>query len=463
MAELIRSNKPLAINPLKVSQPVGAILAFLGIDQAIPMLHGSQGCSAFAKVFFVRHFREPIPLQTTAMDQTTTVMGADDNVTRGLETIIDKRRPRMIGVATTGLSETQGSDIQRLIKSFRQQHPDDPTALVPVVTPDYSGGLETGYALAVEAMIRHLVPDDTRRVGERARQINVLAPSMLTGADLEYLRDLLESFDLEPVILPDLSDSLDGHMTEQDFVPVTTGGTPVEAFENLGRASHTLVIGRSLNRAADLLKARTGVPDLRFDSLMGLAATDELVQALHQLTGKPVPARLERQRSQLQDAQLDSHFMLGFARFAIAADPELLFSLSALVAEMGGEVVAAVSPHKAEILSRVPCSQVVLGDLEDLESQARAGHAQVLISNSHADETARRLGLPLIRAGWPIYDRLGAQHQLWIGYQGSRNTLICLANQLLAVSHHHEIPARVSIYSKPERTREVPDAALETG
>ena len=58
MAEVIKSNKPLAVNPLKVSQPVGAILAFLGIDQAIPMLHGSQGCSAFAKVFFVRHFVE---------------------------------------------------------------------------------------------------------------------------------------------------------------------------------------------------------------------------------------------------------------------------------------------------------------------------------------------------------------------------------------------------------------------
>ena len=126
-------------------------------------------------------------------------------------------------------------------------------------------------------------------------------------------------------------------------------------------------------------------------------------------------------------------------------------------------MVAAVSPHKAHILSRVPCEQVVLGDLEDLENQARAGRAQVLISNSHADETARRLGLPLIRAGWPIYDRLGAQHQLWIGYQGGRDTLITLANQLLAVSHRHEIPARVSIYSKPEPTCEVPHAALETG
>src|SRR3970040_1428059 len=66
MAEILKRNKALAVNPLKASQPVGASLAFLGINKAIPMLHGSQGCTAFGKVFFVRHFRAPIPLHTTA-------------------------------------------------------------------------------------------------------------------------------------------------------------------------------------------------------------------------------------------------------------------------------------------------------------------------------------------------------------------------------------------------------------
>ncbi|MFA5082707.1 MAG: nitrogenase component 1, partial [Hydrogenophilaceae bacterium] len=97
MAEIIKRNKALAVNPLKVSQPVGASLAFLGIHRAIPMMHGSQGCTAFAKVFFVRHFREPVPLQTTAMDQGATVMGADENVIAGLTTIAEKSKPALIG------------------------------------------------------------------------------------------------------------------------------------------------------------------------------------------------------------------------------------------------------------------------------------------------------------------------------------------------------------------------------
>ncbi|WP_114418394.1 nitrogenase iron-molybdenum cofactor biosynthesis protein NifN [Marinospirillum perlucidum] len=463
MAEVIKSNKPMAVNPLKVSQPVGAILALLGIEGCVPMLHGSQGCSAFAKVFFVRHFREPIPLQTTAMDQTSTVMGADDNVFQGIKTVIEKRQPALIGIPTTGLSETQGSDVRGLVRRFYQQNPEEKTPLVPVEAPDYVGGMETGYARTLEAMIEYLVPEDLSRVGQKPEQINVLAPSMLTSADLEYLRDLLESFGLEPVFLPDVGDSLDGHLMEEDFVAVTTGGTPVSSFAQLGQAAHTLVIGHSLFKAADLLKQKTGVQDLRLDSLMGVAATDKLVLALHQLTGKPVPARLERQRSQLQDAQLDSHFMLGMARFALAADPDLLYSLSQLLKEIGSEVVAAVSPHKSELLEEVATDQVIIGDLEDLEKKAAEAKAQVLISNSHAEQTAERLDIPLIRCGWPIYDRLGAQHQLWIGYQGSRNTLIQLANAMLSEGHKHEIPARVSIYSTADSMSEASHAALKVG
>src|SRR5512139_567785 len=160
MAEIVKRNKALAVSPLKVSQPVGASLAFLGVNRAIPMMHGSQGCTAFGKVFFVRHFREPIPLQTTAMDQVATIMGADDNVIEALRRLAEKSRPDIIGLVTTGLSETQGTDIRRALRDFRTAHPEFAhVAVVPVNTPDYVGCLESGYALAIESLIETLVPE----------------------------------------------------------------------------------------------------------------------------------------------------------------------------------------------------------------------------------------------------------------------------------------------------------------
>ncbi|MBB1486471.1 nitrogenase iron-molybdenum cofactor biosynthesis protein NifN [Oceanospirillum sediminis] len=451
MVRVIKKQKPLSVNPLKVSQPAGAILAFMGVRNAIPMLHGSQGCSAFAKVLFVRHFREPIPLQTSAMDQTSTVMGADGNVLQGLKTIINARNPELIGIPTTGLSETQGSDVKGLIRQFYLDNPEyQSLPVIPAITPDFSGGLETGFAIALYEMLDRLVPA-TDCAGENACQVNVLASSMLTGADIDYLKLLLERFGLKAVVVPDLSDSLDGHMMEADFVPVTTGGTPVSAFAELGKASATLVIGHSLNHAADLLTQRTGVEDFRFDGLMGMEAMDQLVNTLHQISGRAVPDTVERERSQLQDVMLDSHFMLGFTRYGIAADPDLLLSFSSLVTSVGGEVVAAVAPHNAPSLNRVCAEEIHISDLEELEQQMVSHKARLLICNAHGAGLAQRLQLPLLRAGWPVYDRLGAQHQLWIGYKGSLQTLIQLANMQLSQAHHHEVAPYVSVYSRREQ------------
>ncbi len=450
MAEIIHSKKALAVNPLKVSQPVGASLAFLGLARSLPLMHGSQGCTAFGKVFFVRHFREPIPLQTTAMDQVSTIMGADENIVEALRTLSDKSKPEVIGLVTTGLSETQGTDIHRAVKTFRAQHPEfAEVSVVAVNTPDYTGSFESGYALAIEGIVQTLVPEGQSQVGRRPRQVNVLASAMLTPGDIEAIKEWIEYFGLRPVVLPDIGDSLDGHLVEAEFSSLTIGGTPRAEITAMGESIATLVIGPSLYRAADLLKARTGVPDYRFAGLMGLDDCDALTQALAEISGQPVPEKIERQRAQLQDAMVDSHFMLGFARIALAADPDLLGQQVRFLTGMGAEISGAVTPARQEALADLPIEKVIVGDLEDLEKAAKQARAQLMIANSHAVETARRLGLPLLRAGFPQYDLVGGYARTWVGYRGSRQALFDLANLMLG--QHHELEAYRSIYWDDDR------------
>lgn len=449
MAEIIQSKKALAVNPLKVSQPIGASLAFLGLNRSLPLMHGSQGCTAFGKVFFVRHFREPIPLQTTAMDQVSTIMGADENIIEALRTLSDKSKPDIIGLVTTGLSETQGTDILRAVKDFRAAHPEfDHVAVVPVNTPDYVGCLESGYALAIESLIQTLVPE-SQCAGKRPKQVNVLASGMLTPGDIEAIKDWVEAFGLRPVVVPDIGDSLDGHLVEAETSSLTIGGTPRAEIEIMGESTATLVVGPSLEKAANVLKARTGVADYRFEGLMGLDDCDAFTQALAEISGKPVPEKIERHRAQLQDAMVDSHFMIGFARIALAADPDLLGMQVRFLSGMGAEVVAAVSPHKHDSLAGLPIERVIVGDLEDMEKAARAARAQLVIANSHAADTARRLGLPLLRAGFPQYDLVGGYARTWVGYRGTRQALFDLANLMLG--QHHELEAYRSIYWADDR------------
>ena len=460
MVEIIKRKKALSVSPLKASQTIGAALAFLGFHKSIPMLHGSQGCTAFGKVFFVRHFREPIPLQTTAMDQVTTVMGSEDSVVEGLKTIAEKSQPALIGVPTTGLSETQGSDVKMAVGDFRRKYPEfDAIPVVPVSTPDYSGCLETGFAKALEAIFSTLVPDAKTagtRPGKRKHQVNVVVGSMLTPGDLETLKDIIESFGLLPLVLPDLSDSLDGHLVEQDYSPLTIGGTDVRELQTVGDSVATLVIGNSMNKAADILYSLTKVPEYRFDHLMGLEAVDEFINVLQQISQQPIPFKLERQRAQLQDAMLDTHFMLGMSRFALAADPDLLNGFSQMLHGVGASVVAAVSPVNAAVLNDAKVDQVQIGDLEDLEKIAAENAAEILIANSHGVESAARLGIPLLRAGFPQYDTLGGYQKTWIGYQGTRQTLFELANIMLTLEKG-EIHPYHSIYAQKDEHNEAND------
>jgi nitrogenase molybdenum-iron protein NifN len=451
MADILKRNKALSVNPLKASQPIGGSLATLGFNRAMPMLHGSQGCTAFAKVFFVRHFREPIPLQSTAMDQGSSVMGADENVREGIKNIAGKSRPSLITILTTGLAETQGCDVQRNVREFREANPEfADIAVVAVNTPDFTGSVETGYAATLTEIIRSLVPDAKDAgtyPGKRKRQVTVLVSYMLTPGDLESLRDIFEQFQLRPVFVPDISDSLDGCLTDEDFSPVTIGGTPLSEMTTLGDSLATIVIGPSLKKPAELLELITGVPTHWIDHLYGLKGNDALISALAEISGNEVPERIERQRAQLQDAMLDTHFMLGQLRIAIAADADLLNAFVDLLQEMGAEIVAAVTSCNTPSLARIPVETIKIGDLEDLELIGKANRAQLIIGNSHAVDTAERLGLPILRAGFPLYDIIGGYQKTWIGYRGTRQTLFDLANLVINFSHE-EIPVYRSVYGQ---------------
>ncbi len=453
MANIIKRNKALSVNPLKASQPIGGSLATLGFNRAMPLLHGSQGCTAFAKVFFVRHFREPIPLQSTAMDQSSSVLGADENVVEGIRTIAEKSKPDLITILTTGLAETQGADVHRNVREFRAAYPEfADIAVVAVNTPDFSGSVETGYAATVTEILRALVPDAKTagtQVGRRKRQVNVLVSYMLTSGDLEALQGIFEQFNLRPVFIPNLADSLDGCLTEEDFSPVTIGGTLISELATLGDAIATVVIGASLFHAAEVLQEKTGVPSYQLNHLYGLKANDTLMTTLMTISGNPVSERLERQRAQLQDALLDTHFMLGQLRVALAADADLLAALVDLLQETGAEVVTAVTSCMVPSLAHIPVTDIKIGDLEDLEKLAKTSKTQLLMGNSHAVISAERLAVPILRTGFPLYDVIGGYARTWIGYAGGRQTLFDLAN--LVINHsHEEIPVYHARYTQKQ-------------
>jgi nitrogenase molybdenum-iron protein NifN len=432
MARVTISDKYCTVNPLKMSASIGAALAFMGVDNSMPLLHGSQGCTSFGLVLFVRHFREAIPMQTTALSEVATVLGGFDNLEQALLNIAERTHPTLIGICTTGISEIKGDDLTGFLKLIRAKHPKlDGISLVDVSTPDFQGAFQDGWAAAVTRMIEELV-EIPRSDARLSRRVNILPGCHITPGDIDELRDIFEAFSLDPVFLPDLSGSLDGHIPTE-FTPTTLGGISVEQIKRMGSACWTVAIGEQMRGAAITLEHHTGIPYKLFGRLTGLAANDELMGFLSEISGVPVPRKYRRQRSQLIDAMMDGHFYFGGKRVAIAAEPDLLFAMSHWLHEMGCEVQVAVTTEQSPVLESIPVDEVLLGDLEDLEQ--RAVGADLIVTHSHGRQAAERLHIPLFRIGIPNFDRLGAGQQVTVGYRGTRDLIFGIGNLLVADAH----------------------------
>lgn len=440
MATVTVGKKACAVNPLKMSQPIGGALAFMGLRGAMPLLHGSQGCTSFGLVLFVRHFKEAIPLQTTAMSEVATVLGGLENVEQAILNIYNRTKPEIIGICSTGVTETKGDDVEGYIKLVREKYPQLANfPMVYVSTPDFKDAFQDGWEKVVARLVEVLVEVPQTTARRDPARVNVLPGCHLTPGDLDELRTILEDFGLEPSFLPDLAGSLDGHVPDE-FTPTTIGGIGVEEVATMGYASWTIAIGAQMRRAAEAMQKKAGTPFKVFERLCGLAPNDDFMAFLSAISGRPVPLKYRRQRGQLVDAMLDGHFHIGGRKLAIGAEPDLLFDLSSTLHEMGAAVTAAVTTTQSPVLERVETNDVLIGDLEDLETLAKDKGCDLLITHSHGRQAAQRLKIPFYRTGLPMFDRLGAGHQLSVGYRGTRDLIFHISNLIIADHEEHHEP-----------------------
>jgi len=432
MASVVELKKACAVNPLKMSQPLGASFAFLGLDACMPVMHGSQGCTSFGLVLLVRHFKEAIPLQTTAMNEVTSILGGYDNIEAALLNIRKRAAPKVIAICSTGLTETKGDDVDGYIVTVRKRKPElNDTEIIYASTPDYVGGFEDGYRAAVTAIVKTLV----KPLPVKTKQVTLLPGSHLAPADIDELREIIEAFGLTPIVLPDISGSLDGHIAP-DWRGTTLGGTTLEQIRAAGASALTLGVGEQTREAAEALHSIAGTPLEIFDRLTGLEVNDRFLQRLAKLSGQPVPAKYRRQRSQLLDAMLDGHFYTGGIKVAIAAEPDLLLAVGSLLQEMGAELRCCISTTKSASHALLAAQTVILGDLEDFE--LGAADCDLLVTHSHGRQAAERLNKPLLRIGFPVFDRVGNAHRCQVGYRGTMAMIYEIANLMIEqIGHHH--------------------------
>ena len=429
-------------NACKLCKPLGACLAFRGIERGVPFLHGSQGCATYMRRYLISHFREPVDIASSSLGEKHAVYGGGPNLKLGFKNVIAKYRPRLVGIASTCLTETIGDDMPLIVSELKREFGElldreGNPYLVTVSTPSYAGTHTEGFHAAVKATVQQVAEDRAKHDGI------CLLPGSVSPADARHLEEILSDFRLSATILPDISLTLDGPALA-DYEKVPRGGTPIEDIRALGGSRAVIELGRTLltsSTAGRFLNDRFGVPLHQIGMPIGLRESDELSCLLERLSGMPTPERHALERGRLIDAYVDGHKYVFGKRAVLYGDEDLVVGLASLLAEIGVQPVLCATGSRSGQLER-SIREVVHGladeprvlegvDFYEIGEEAESLQPDFLIGNSKGYHLARRLDVPLIRVGFPIHDRFGGHRTLHLGYRGAQALLDRIVNAII--------------------------------
>ena len=296
-----------------------------------------------------------------------------------------------------------------------------------------------GFHGAVRALVEQLAQG-----GEPTATVNLL-PGFVSAADLRFLKEALADFALPATVLPDFSDTLDGPALA-DYPLIPDGGTPIAAIRAMGKSRATIEFGRTLGKeegGGPLLAECFGVPLHRLGMPVGLRESDAFFALLAELAGRPIPERHTAARGRLLDSLVDGHKYVSGKKAVVYGEEDLVVGLTSFLAEIGVTPVLCASGGKSgrleeairEVIGDLPVAAPVVRedvDFHDIEAMATALRPDFLLGHSKGYAMARRAGIPLIRVGFPIHDRMGGQRILHLGYHGAQQLFDTIVNTLIA-------------------------------
>ena len=449
--ELNFNREALTVNPAKACQPLGAVLCALGFEKTMPYVHGSQGCVAYFRTYFNRHFKEPVACVSDSMTEDAAVFGGQKNMMAGLENAKALYKPDIIAVSTTCMAEVIGDDLNAFINNTKKAghiEQDFPTPYAH--TPSFVGSHTTGWDNMFEGMIRYFTLNhmDDKKVGSNGK-INLVPGFETYLGNYRVIHRMMKEMGVDYTLMSDPSEVLD---TPADGTfRMYAGGTTQAELKDSPNAIDTLLLQPwQLEKTKKFVQTIWHQPATAINIPMGLEWTDEFLMKISELTGKPIPASLELERGRLVDMMTDSHTWMHGKKFSLYGDADFVMGMTKFLLEMGAEPTDVLCNHankrwtKAmdKMLKDSPYGQKTVvhtgKDLWHFRSLVFTNKPDFMIGNSYGKFIQRdtfykgeAFEVPLIRIGFPIFDRHHLHRMTTLGYEGAIYMLTTLVNAVL--------------------------------
>jgi nitrogenase molybdenum-iron protein beta chain len=229
------------------------------------------------------------------------------------------------------------------------------------------------------------------------------------------------------------------------------GGTPIAEMKDAPNAIDTLYLQPWQSVKSRKFTENTWhqpVSDIHIP--MGLEWTDDFLMKVSELTGKPIPETLAKERGRLVDMMTDSHAWLHGKRFALYGDADFALGMTKFLFELGAEPTDVLVNHANKRYRKAleklcadspygQSTQVHTGkDLWHFRSLMFTNKPDFMIGNSYGKfiqrdtlHKGKEHEVALIRIGFPIFDRHHLHRMTTMGYEGAMYILTTLVNAVL--------------------------------
>ena len=444
--EVINKERVGVINPIFTCQPAGAQFASIGIKDTIGLVHGGQGCVMFVRLLISQHFKESFEIASSSVHEEGAVFGALNRVEQGVDVLL-MRYPdvKIIPIISTCSTEIIGDDIDGVVIKLnegllKEKYADREVHLIPIHSPSFVGSMVSGYDVAVRDFVRYFA-----KKGEPNGKINLITGWVNPG-DVTAIKHLLEAMQIDATVLFEI-ESFDSPVMP-DGNHVSHGSTTIEDLTGTANALGTIALNRYEGaKAADYLEKEFDIPTVIGPTPIGIRNTDTFLQNLKKMTGKPIPESLVRERGIALDAITDlAHLFFADKKVAIYGNPDLVIGLAEFCLDLEMKPMLLLlgddnpayknDPRVTALKEKVDYDMQIVtnADFWELENRIKNEGLELdlILGHSKGRFISIDYNIPMLRVGFPTYDRAGMHRYPVVGYAGATWLAEQMANTLFA-------------------------------
>jgi nitrogenase molybdenum-iron protein beta chain len=438
------------INPIFTCQPCGSQYVSIGIKDCIGIVHGGQGCVMFVRLLISQHLKESFDIASSSVHEEGAVFGAIKRVEEAVDVLL-MRYPevKVVPIITTCSTEVIGDDIDGLVLKLNKgllqnKYAGREVYLIPIHSPSFVGSMVTGYDQAVKDFVSYFAKKSTPN-----GKINLITGWVNPG-DVTALKHLLAEMQIDATVLFEIEKFDSPIMPKKRVVP--EGNTTIEDLVGTANALGTIALNRYEGcKAAKYLEEKFAVPAIIGPTPIGIRNTDTFLQNLKKMTGKPIPASLVRERGLALDALTDlAHMFLADKKVAIYGNPDLVIGLAEFCLDLEMKPVLLLlgddnsgypnDPRIKALQEKVDYNLEIItnADLWELEKRVKNEGLELdlILGHSKGRFIAIDYHIPMVRVGFPTYDRAGLYRHPIVGYAGAIWLAEEMANTLFTDMEH---------------------------